>query len=329
MVAALTGLIAFQLFDTRVGLVALGVAALYPPLIVLGFTLLSEPLFVMFELAALAAALQARRAGAGKALRWALVAGVLAGLAWLTRSNGYVLLLPLALLVWTARPRFRLRALAAPLAVVAAALVVIAPWTLRNAFVMDAFVPVSDNDGYTLAGTYNESARTDEDFRGGWRPAQLDPAYARLAARTTGELDQSRTLGSAARRFIADHPLYVAEVGACNTLRLVFLAWTACGDNTDVTRGYRGEERVGYAVAWSAVAGFAVVALLAFAGAFTRAVRVAPRSVWLVPAVLWLTVFVLAANRFRAPLEPFLIVLAAVALVSGRDHLTARLHLRA
>jgi 4-amino-4-deoxy-L-arabinose transferase-like glycosyltransferase len=327
-VAALVGLIAFQLFGRRVGLVALAVAAVYPPSIVLGLTLLSDPLFVMFELAALAAALRARAAGT-HTLRWALGAGLLAGLAWLTRSNGYVLLLPLALLVWTARPRLRWRALAAPAAVVLAAIVVIAPWTVRNAVVMDALIPVSDNDGYTLAGTYNESARTDADFHGGWRPAQADPAYARLVATTTGELDQSRTLGRAARRFIADHPGYVAEVGACNSLRLAFLAWLACGDSGDVTLGYRGEEMVGHVVAWGAVAGFAVVAALALLGAFTRAARAAPRAVWLVPVVLWSAVFVLAANRFRAPLEPFLIVLAALALVAAFDRLTARLHLRA
>jgi hypothetical protein len=295
-----------------VALVALAVAAVYPPLVLLGLTLLSEPLFLVFELGAVAAALRARETGG---LRWAAAAGALAGLAWLTRSNGWVLLVPLALLVWTLRPRLSRRAVAAPLAAVLTALVVVAPWTVRNAVAMDAFVLVSDNDGYTLAGTYNDTARADRDFRAGWRPPQLDPEYRRLAEGTDGELEQSRVLGRAAREYIGDHPLYVAEVAACNSLRLVYLAWLACGDDRgSVALGYADEQGVSSAVAYATIAAFALVALLAIGGAFTRAARVAPRALWLVPAAMWTTVLVLAANRFRAPIEPFLVMLAALAL---------------
>jgi 4-amino-4-deoxy-L-arabinose transferase-like glycosyltransferase len=314
VIAALIGLIAFQLWGRRAGLVALGIAAVYPPLIVLGMTLLSDPLFVMFELAAVAAAL-APRAQPERRLRWALLAGALAGLAWLTRSNGWVLLLPLALLVWTGPQR----SWRAPAALVAAAVIAIVPWTVRNAAAMDSFVLVSDNGGYTLAGTYNETAKSDPDFRAGWRPPQADPDYARVMATTTGELDQSRKLGREARRFALHHPLYVGEVAGCNTLRLTFLAWLACGDDRVVTRGYEGEENTSRALAWLAIAAFAIVALLAVAGWLTRARRRAPAAVWLVPVLLWTAVFVLAANRFRAPLEPFLIMLAALALLAGWD----------
>jgi 4-amino-4-deoxy-L-arabinose transferase-like glycosyltransferase len=322
-VAALIGLIAFQLWGRRVGLVALAIAALYPPLIVLGMTLLSDPLFVMFELAAVAAALAAR-SRPERRLRWALAAGVLAGLAWLTRSNGYALLPALALLVWTGRPWLARRSLAAPVALVAAAVLVIVPWTIRNAVAMHDFVLVSDNGGYTLAGTYNATAMHDAHFRAGWRPPQADPTDAALMQTTTGELDQSQKLGRAARHFIAAHPLYVAEAAGCNTLRLAFLGWLACGDDRNVTRGYVGEEGTSRALAWLAIAAFAAVVVLALAGAFTRARRLAPRALWLVPALLWTAVFVLAANRFRAPLEPFLIMLAALALVAGWDRLRAR-----
>jgi 4-amino-4-deoxy-L-arabinose transferase-like glycosyltransferase len=305
-----------------VGLVALALAALYPPLILLGMTLLSDPLFVMFELAAVAAALAARASPESR-IRWALAAGVLAGLAWLTRSNGYVLLPALALLVWTGRPWLKGRSLAAPAALVATAVLVIVPWTIRNAAVMHDLVLVSDNGGYTLAGTYNHTARQDSHFRGGWRPAQQDPANARLMAATTGELDQSKKLGRAARHYIGQHPFYVAEVAGCNTLRLAFLGWVACGDDRNVTRGYVGEEGTSRALAWLAIAAFAAVALLALAGAFTRSRRDAPRALWLVPALLWTAVLVLAANRFRAPLEPFLIMLAALALVAAWDRARA------
>lgn len=319
VITALVGLIALQLWGERVGLVALAITAGYPPLILLGLTLLSDPLFVMFELGAVAAMLRARAPGA-PAVGWPVVAGALAGLAWLTRSNGYVLLVPLALLVWTVRPRLTRGALVSPAALVLTAVLVITPWTIRNAIVMGAFIPVSDNGGYTLAGTYNPSAQYDPQFRGGWRPPQTDREYSRLAMATRGELDETRVLGGAALRYIATHPLYVLEVGYCNTLRLAFLGWLACGDSLhSVTLGYTGEEGTRPLTAYIAILSFALIAVAAIAGAFASLVRRTPPALWLIPFLLWTSVFVLAANRFRAPLEPFLIMLAAVAVVNGWD----------
>src|SRR5207253_2033869 len=79
-------------------------APVYPPLVIVGVSLFSEPLFIAFVLGAVAAALRTR-AGPVHALRWAVLSGVFAGLAWLTRSNGFTVLPALCLLVWTARPR--------------------------------------------------------------------------------------------------------------------------------------------------------------------------------------------------------------------------------
>src|SRR5919201_699506 len=55
-------------------------------------------------------------------LRWALIAGMLAGLTILTRANAAILLVPLAVGVWDARPRWSWRALAPPPVLVAVAL---------------------------------------------------------------------------------------------------------------------------------------------------------------------------------------------------------------
>lgn len=68
-----------------------------------------------------------------------------------------------------------------------------------------------------------------------------------------------------------------------------------------------------------AIAAFAALAV----GATTTAARQAPRPLWLVPGVLWTVVFVLAAARFRAPVEPFLILLASLALVGAWDRLSS------
>src|SRR5215213_9692357 len=96
-VVALLGLVAWQLFGRRVALAAMALGAVFPPAIVLGGSLLSETLFSALMLAAIAAALGDRRAGGDR--RWLVVAGVLCGLAFLTRSNAPALLIPLMLAV--------------------------------------------------------------------------------------------------------------------------------------------------------------------------------------------------------------------------------------
>ena len=63
-IVALIGLIAFQLWGRRVALVALALGAVYIPLILVGQSVMSEPLFVLCLLGAIACVLH-RRAGRG------------------------------------------------------------------------------------------------------------------------------------------------------------------------------------------------------------------------------------------------------------------------
>ncbi len=64
--------------------------------------------------------------------------------------------------------------------------------------------------------------------------------------------------------------------------------------------------------------------VLAAGGALTRAARQAPKWLWLVPVCLWASVFVTSFIRFRAPIDPFLVMLAALALVDAFEQLTGR-----
>src|SRR3954463_5720133 len=77
LVAAI-GLLAAQLFGEVVALVALALAAVYVPLVTMSGSVMSEPLFAVFMLGSLSAAVAHRRSPHG--LRWALLAGLLAGL---------------------------------------------------------------------------------------------------------------------------------------------------------------------------------------------------------------------------------------------------------
>jgi hypothetical protein len=317
-IVALIGLVAFQLFGARVALIATAIAAVYPPLVLLGMTLFSEPLFITFLLAAVAAALQAR-AGPRHALRWAAVSGAFAGLAWLTRSNGFLLLPALCLLVWTVRPSFSRRAFAAPAAVLAAAALVVAPWIIRNAVVVDGLFPVSSEGGYTLAGTYNDTSRNSDDNPGAWIPAEQDPAMERVIRQARDEPDFAAKMTREAREYIADHPAYVGKVAYCNAARMLYVERLGCGEPGYGKRNYEDEAKVGTFPVALAIAAFAIVALLAVAGAFTRGARAAPRALWLLPLSLCAVIFVVAANRLRAPIDPFLIILAALAIAALTD----------
>src|SRR4051812_41146548 len=114
----LVAAVAERLWSRRGALGAPAVTALFPPPLLVNASLLSESLFVPLALAVLLATLQYRRSGAA---RWALAAGVLCGLAALTRVNGLVLVVAAAAGMWGGPPRWSARALAAPAVVVAAA----------------------------------------------------------------------------------------------------------------------------------------------------------------------------------------------------------------
>jgi len=338
VVVALLGLVAWQLFGRRTALAAMALGALFPPAIVLGGSLLTETLFCALMLAAIAAALADRRAGGDR--RWLVAAGVLCGLVFLTRSNAPALMIPLLLAVAGTGERPRRGGAsgrwsrsgpppgagagdgaesvttrigrAAALAGIAA--LVVAPWTIRNAIELDGFAPVSTEAGSALAGTYNDRARNDPRRPGAWRPpARLRELRTTLDPVRRDEPAEQRALLRWSLRYMAEHPGYVASVGARNLWRLSGLAgsdwWQFSGRSLSLPR---------WTATFSAV-GFLAYLVLAVAGAFTAAARSAPRWLWLVPGLMLLSVlFVVGETRLRAPIDPFVVLLAALALTAWR-----------
>jgi 4-amino-4-deoxy-L-arabinose transferase-like glycosyltransferase len=292
----LVGLLGVELFSPAVGVAAAALTAVAAPLAVIGLALLGEPLFIVLELAALLAAVRYRRT---RGLRWAVAAGCLAGLATLTRANGAVLLLPLLLAAW---PRPGRRALLAPAALVCAFALTIAPWTVRNAVELHAFVPVSTELGQTLAGTYNATAPANRFL---WRGPHKLPRADRVAAARRDEAARSAALTRLALRYIRAHPLAVPEAMVWNTVRMLELQ----RHSRDILGSDVGSRRL----ATISVVGFAVLLGLALLGACTRAARRAPVFLWLTPLLLWLSAVPFAVNfsRFRSPIDPFLVLAAA------------------
>jgi hypothetical protein len=193
---------------------------------------------------------------------------------------------------------------------------------VRNEKVLGAFVPVSTQLGTSLAGTYNDVARTDPLHPGAWRSLRRVPQYQYLTApgpwRRIGEAELERRLRAAALHYVDRHPAYVAGVVFWNTRRALDLAGLSWSRHTYST--------VSVEPGWAdaGVLCFWLVGALALGGALlTRAGRHTPPAVVLVPALLYLSVVFLAFEtpRYRTGIDPFVVLLAAAALVAGADAL--------
>jgi 4-amino-4-deoxy-L-arabinose transferase-like glycosyltransferase len=306
----LIGVIALRLWGRRAALVSSALAAVYPPLVLVGSSLMSESLFIPLALASVLAALIAR--SSTNRLRWCLLSGLLLGLGALTRGNGIALLLPIAALVWTGRPVLSRRALAAPLVVAIAVALTLVPWTVRNANAFHELVPITTETGYATAGTFSWQAAHFTEFPALWVPPWR-VSLALLARHPhLNEASLSDRLNGLAFDYIRAHPAYVAKVFWWNALRLLNLTGTHY-------------ER--WAAQWNAypkwlaedsVYAFWALGLLAFGGAFTAAVRRAPLALWGCPLVIFLsTVFLEGSTRYRSPADPFIVMLAALGVLAA------------
>jgi 4-amino-4-deoxy-L-arabinose transferase-like glycosyltransferase len=318
-------LVAKRVWGRRVALVAAAMAAIFPPLVLLSRDLVSESLFVPLVLGTVLCALEFRRSGG--ALRWALASGGLCGVAILTRPTGFALLLPVALGVWTLRPRLRPRAVLAPACALCCSFFVVVPWVARDAVEFGRFVPVTTSGGIAVAGTYNQASFQSDDRPGAWRDPQAIPQFRYLFV--TPGIDEATVdarLRQAARNFAWQHPAYVVEATGWNLLRLFEIVGGSVVDRNGTALTERGigsddpaSERIGLAIAGA----LALIALFAMVGSEihrrrTGSIRIprGPLFLWLVPILMIATAAPIAGlPRYRVPADPFLLILAAIGAV--------------
>ncbi len=189
--AVLGSLIAARIARPRAGLCAGLVIALYPPLIANDVTVLAESLAVVLLFATVLLLLEGRT----------VLAGVSLGLLMLDRASAqWFVLVIAAWVVW------RLGWLHAA-RLVAVAVVVVAPWVVRNDVHVGGPVLVATN-GFNLNATYSNEARAS----GGFVDAYFDPRFAAIRAAATDEVDLDARLRRKALHDLRQHPTEVVHV---------------------------------------------------------------------------------------------------------------------
>jgi 4-amino-4-deoxy-L-arabinose transferase-like glycosyltransferase len=306
-------LLARRLYGRRVALVAGALAAVMPTLVVLNASLLSETLFLPLEIAAVLAGVAWRQTPS----RWiALAAGLACGAAILTRSVGIALLVAVIAMILTARVRLPIRLRAAAL-VAGTAVVLVLPWTVRNAVELHAFVPVSTQGGPTAAGVYNRVTFSDQKFYAIWHPPFFLREFQPLFFDGINEAELDSRLRRSALRYARSHPRDVAAVVGLNSLRLFFDAGRG---HVAVRHLWYDEEGVARwlqpPLGW-AVRLLTLIVLLTLLAAACRRLRIGHWYVWVAPLLLYLAVIPFhGGNRYAAPITPFVILVAAVGIAS-------------
>ena len=315
-------LLARRVFGRREGLIGAAVLAVFPGQILYADLLLAETLYAFLLLAffLLLATLPRERMWPGFAVGAAI--GVLA----LTRSEGIFLAIP-AIAVWW--PQLARALVLRRAAVMGAGIVlVVGAWTVRNAIELDAFVPIATNGGATLWSGHNPDATGGPTYPSpDLLPKTDDPRS------TAAILEQDRFLRNEALDFMVENPRRELELIPLKLIHLnrgdsaVVNPWlnnVAAGDEKPVTGNVY--------VVMTTVLDAAYYALLAL---FALAVVLFRKELWAQPVLRGILVlgivalvlygFVFFGNtRYRAPLEPLMILIASPLLAALPQLRTAR-----
>lgn len=296
--------------DRTVAIVAGVGLAILPGPILWTDVLVSETLYTALFVAMIGLVLRSR-----PSWQWSLALGAMIGLGSLVRGEAFTwLLLPVAVW-WPSVDRARLaRHIVTAVAAIA---VVIAPWTIRNALVMDAFVPVATNASQTLWSGHHPGATGGQTYP---PPDYLDAFPTDVRTR---ELESSTALRNEAIEYLVTHPGHEVMLVPLKIVHLLrgdsyVLDWVNAG-----TEGRPGPlspiwvERIGVVadLGW-----FGLLTLTVVGGAYLGR-RFWRRPIGRLAATSFVTALVLYGfvyygnYRYRLPYEPLMVIVSATFLV--------------
>mgnify|MGYP001314734830 CR=1 FL=1 len=299
VLVALVGVLGRRINGPATGLVAAFLAAIYPNIWTHDGLVMAESIAMVLIVCWMLAMLRLLERPSWQR---AITAGALAGLSALTRSETALLAVAgLIMLLWRSRHR---EALLRAAAMTLATVIVLLPWTIVNMTRFERPVLLTTNDGTTLLGAYCDDVYSGAN-KGGW---------SLFCVLNAPEVEGDDSVRSAQQRrwalsFARDHLPQLPGVVVARVARSLDLYGLS-----DIIGGDVGEDQE-RPVVWAGIAMWWALAPLAALG--VRRLRRRERAVVLAPAVVVaITTLVFYGNhRLRAPLEPSLVLLAAVTLV--------------
>ena len=321
LAAALVFLIAAELLTFGVGVIAGALAALAPQFCWNSLMLLPDTLAVLPLLAAVLLLVRARE-GRGVLLK-ALGAGVLIGASCWLRANA-LLLAPFLALVAVPFLFKRGARVRMALALVAGALLAVAPVTIRNAVVYGHFIPVSLGAGQTLIegiGDYDPAGRfglpaTDVELQRQEAEMYGRPEYA-TSLFGPDSIERDRARRARALGVIRAHPLWFAGVMARRASSMLRLERTPLASTLPVSEGWTRAPRLAVRAAQKLFITAVFLPLQLF-GLATLVRWRRWRALTVLLAVPLYYLFVQSAlhteYRYVLAVQYFLLVLAALAL---------------
>jgi 4-amino-4-deoxy-L-arabinose transferase-like glycosyltransferase len=302
---ALGWLLARRLVGPKAAAVTAFVLAVYPNAWQFDVRLFSESLAAPLTMAVLLVVLTVRATPRSAALTGALI-----GINLLVRPSA-VFLIAAAVVMWWVTCGLRRGTLLAALSVLVA-VIVVAPWTIRNRVVDgEHLIPISTQDQAAF-GTFNDDAAHDASLPYKWRPRPSRDADLFSATPPLSDGDLHTILVRRVRAYVREHPDAVPKALFWNGIVRLWDLRPPSQVTGDARFGHRNRTltAIGLAMYWPLL-------LLALAG-LVRLWRAGRRDIVLAVAALAAASSVIyigdAGTRYRAPIEALIVVLACAAV---------------
>ncbi|MFH1679069.1 MAG: hypothetical protein ABIH26_00315, partial [Candidatus Eisenbacteria bacterium] len=306
------------LFGPRAGWIAAVLAGIHPPL--LGYAALIQTAALEIFSLTLALTLATRvlreapvggsspvRTGSGG--RDAFFAGLSLAVASLTRGPALALLV-LAPIAWLAAGVSARRALALAGLLLLGAFLLVGPWAARNYHVRGSFVLISSKGGWNLFRGNNPSNTPGAPFD---NKRAIQPSL-RAELMEMNEVEGDRRLRRLAVDYVRSHP----KEAFLNVLgRVKYVVWfnEGFGRRSGYSSVLRRLTRPIYMTAWPLLLSFGALGIVRTRKSWRR-LLLHYGTIATIAGVILLTYF---ENRYRAPLEPILILFAGAALARIAD----------
>src|SRR5947209_3348036 len=308
---ALVYLYARKVFNEQIALLAGILASVYPGLFIYDGWLYSESLYTFLLLAFCYTLLLLQRTGK---YRWAITSGIMLGLLSLTRPNG-LLILGLVFLwgiIFVQKKNLSWKEVVSSIVIICLiALAIVTPWTIRNYQITHRFVPVATGDGFVLLGAYNDMIFDNTPFHGLWiRPSLTHPEIAKhyLGCQRNCEARQNSDYERYAGQWVLPHMSDMPYL-----LSLHFLAlWTPATPEADLPMN-RFPSRSSSQVVVGMIQSMSIPVFILAAFGLIVTWRRKWRQLLFIYLVIGLAIgeclFFYGSSRFRAPIEPMLVIL--------------------